>query len=219
MSDDSRLPAQNQKFMGERKRSRFIFGLTSFLYPLIERHLVPRYKDALDRLSLPSELSVLDVGTGSGILAASFAGRGHAVTGLDVSEPLLKQAKKRYPQIDFRTFDLVDLPEIASKSFGIVSCGYLLHGLSAGFREAVLKNISRIAGRYVVVFDYGSDGGWFVRLIERVEGPNYPQFIATPRETEFAGAGLEIIRSFHTSDFGEAWLCRPSPRSGTEGAG
>jgi SAM-dependent methyltransferase len=143
------------------------------------------------------------------MLAATFALRGHPVTGLDFSERLLKRARKRFQRIDFYTFDLVNLPKIPSKSFGIVSCGYFLHGLSAGFRETVLKNISRIACHCVVVFDYCCDGGWFVRLIEWIEGPNYPQFIAAPREAEFADAGLRIEKSFRTSGFGNVWLCRP----------
>ena len=207
MQESDPLQARSREFRHERKRARVLFNLISVIYPMIEWHLFPRYKDALNKLDLPAGLTVLDVATGSGILAAAFAGRGHAVTGLDLSQRMLKRARERFPAIDFRTFDLVDLPRIASGSYDIVSCGYLLHGLSAGFREAILKNIARIAGRYVLVFDYCCAGGWFVRLIEWIEGPNYPQFIATRRETEFAGAGLVIERAFRTSEFGNAWLC------------
>jgi SAM-dependent methyltransferase len=209
MRNDGAGRARSEDFRQERKRARIFFNLASVIYPVIEWHLFPRYQEALARLGLPAELTVLDVATGSGILAAAFARRGHAVAGLDLSESMLKRARRRFPQVDFRTFDLVDLPEIPARSYGIVSCGYFLHGLSAGFRETILKDIARIAGRYVVVFDYCCDEGWFVRLIEWIEGPNYPQFIATPREAEFAAAGLRIERSFRTSGFGDAWLCRP----------
>jgi len=200
---------QNDDFIRERKRSHIFFNLTAIAYPLIEWHLFPRYEKALARLDLPRQLPVLDVATGSGILAAAFARRGHAVQGLDFSERLLKRARKNFPQIDFKAFDLVALPKIPAASFAIVSCGYLLHGLSAGFRESILKNISRIASHCVVVFDYNGDGGWLVRLIERAEGPNYPQFIAASRHEEFARAGLRIDISFPTSEFGTVWLCRP----------
>jgi len=209
MKDRNPVQDRSKEFIQERKRARFFFNLTSVIYPVIERHLFPRYEEALATLGLPPELTVLDVATGSGILAAAFARRGHEVSGLDFSERLLRRARKKFPQIDFKAFDLVDLPKIPARSYGIVSCGYFLHGLSAGFRATILKNIARIAGRYVVVFDYCCDGGWFVRLIERVEGPNYPQFIAASREAEFAAAGLTIERSFRTSSFGDAWLCRP----------
>jgi len=209
MKDRNPGQDRDKDFIQERKRARYFFNLTSALYPLIERHLFPRYEEALATLGLPPELTVLDVATGSGVLAAAFAQRGHEVAGLDFSERLLKRARKRFPQIDFKAFDLVDLPKIPAQSYGIVSCGYFLHGLSTGFRETILRNISRIAGSCVVVFDYCCDGGWFVRLIERVEGPNYPHFIVASREAEFAAAGLRIERSFRTSPFGNAWLCRP----------
>jgi SAM-dependent methyltransferase len=207
MQESDPRQARSREFLHERKRARVFFNLTSVIYPLIEWHLSPRYQDALGKLDLPVELTVLDVATGSGILAAAFAGRGHAVTGLDLSERMLKRARKRFPAIDFRTFDLANLPRIASGSYDIVSCGYLLHGLSARFRETIVKNMARIAGRFVLVFDYCCDGGWFVRLIEWIEGPNYPRFIATPRDAEFTGAGLTIEREFRTSEFGNAWLC------------
>jgi SAM-dependent methyltransferase len=199
-------------FSGERKRARVFFNLAAPVYPLIERHLVPRYEKALARLALPPELTVLDLATGTGILAAAFARRGHPTTGLDFSARLLKRARKRFPPIDFRRFDLADLADIPSKSYGIVSCAYVLHGLSAGFRETVLAHIARIACCHAAIFDYHGDGGWLVRLVERVEGPNYPRFIATPREAEFAAAGLLVERSFPTSGFGAVWLCRPEQR-------
>jgi hypothetical protein len=89
-----------------------------------------------------------------------------------------RRGRRRFPGIEFRAFGLVDLPEMPSLGYGVVSCGYLLHGLSPAFREAILGNMARIAGRWVVVFDYCCDGGRSVRLIERIEGPNYPRFIA-----------------------------------------
>ncbi len=214
MNDRNPGQDRNRDFIQERKRARFFFDLTSALYPLIERHLFPRYEEALATLGLPPELTVHDVATGSGILAAAFARRGHEVAGLDFSERLLTRARKRFPQIEFKAFDLVDLPKILTQSYGIVSCGYFLHGLSPEFRTAILKNMARIARCHVVVFDYCCDGGWFVRLIERFEGPNYPQFIAASREAEFAAAGLRIERSFRTSPFGDAWLCLPEGSSG-----
>jgi SAM-dependent methyltransferase len=211
MTDRAALETPDRKFLGERNRARAFFDLAAVAYPLVEWHLAPRYRDALGRLDLPPRLTVLDTATGSGILAAAFADRGHVVTGLDLSERMLRRARKRFPAIDFRAFDLVDLPGIAANSYGIVSCGYLLHGLSVEFRGYVLENMARIAQRHVLVFDYEGDGGLLVRLIERAEGPNYPGFIASSRAAEFAAAGLKVDRVLPCSGFGAAWLC--SPRS------
>lgn len=199
----------SREFTRERKRARLFFNLTSVLYPAIERYLFPRYMEAVARLNLPVDLPVLDLATGSGILAAAFCRRGHRVTGVDFSRRLLSRAIRRFPEIEFKVFDLVDLSKIPENSYGIVACGYLLHGISPQFRKTILKHMSRIARSHVVVFDYCCDGGWFVRLIEWVEGPHYQGFIDTPREEEFASSGLGVESTFQTSGFGSMWLCRP----------
>ena len=63
--------------------------------------------------------------------------------------------------------------------------------------------------RIVLVFDYGRDGGWFVRLIEWIEGPNYPLFIAEDREQAFRRADLQLERVEQVSELGSYWLCTP----------
>jgi SAM-dependent methyltransferase len=199
-------------FLGERRRARRFFNRMSPLYPIVERHLFPQYRDVLDRLALPPELGVLDLATGTGLLAGAFAERGHAVAGLDFAERLLIRARRRFPGGDFRNLDLRHLDEIATGSYDLVSMGYFLHGLSPGFRRFILRETARIARTHVLIFDYGCDGGWFIRLVEWVEGPNYPLFIAEDRAEELGQAGLRIDREERVSDFGSYWLCSPHPR-------
>ncbi len=194
-------------FILERRKAKLFFNLVSWIYPFIELHLFPEYVKALEKLALSNQLNVLDIATGSGILANGFFERGHDIKGFDFSKGLLKRAKRKFPDIEFTKYDLIDLHKVPSNSFGIVSTGYFLHGISSDFRKFILNNISRISSKYVVVFDYCCDGGWFVRLIEKIEGPNYVQFISTSREKEFSTAGLKIEDSFQTSKFGNVWLC------------
>jgi len=84
-----------------------------------------------------------------------------------------------------------------------------LHGLSPDFRRYILRESARIAQAQVLIFDYGCDGGWFVRFIEWVEGANYPAFIAEDRMQELRRAALRIDRQERVSDFGNYWLCTP----------
>ena len=178
------------------------------IYPFIERSLIPAYRTALEKLDLDSGLSALDLATGTGILAAAFAERGHPTTGIDFAASLLNRARKKFPSVTFREMDLVELDGIPDRSFGIVSMGYFLHGVDAVFRKEVLTEAARIATDYVVVFDYGRRGNFLVRFIEWVEGPHYPGYLAASRDAEFRDAGLEIVDDFPTSGFGQVWVCR-----------
>jgi SAM-dependent methyltransferase len=201
-----------EAFLDERRRARRFFNRMSPLYPIVERHLFPQYGDVLARLALPSELSVLDLATGTGHLAGAFAERGHGVTGLDFADKLLNRARRRFSRVDFRNLDIRHLDRIGSCAYDLVSMDYFLHGLSPEFRRFILWETARIARTNVFIFDYGCDGGWFIRFIEWIEGPNYPVFIAEDRERELGKAGLRIDREERVSDFGSYWLCTPPSR-------
>ena len=203
---DQRLTKQ---FCEEGKRTQRFFNRMWPLYPIVELHLFPQYRKSLSKIDLRPELSVLDLATGTGILAGAFSERGHKVLGLDFADKLLKRACRRFPQVEFRNFDLLHLDRIESDAYDIVSMGYFLHGLSPDFRLFCLRESVRIARGHVVIFDYGCNGGWFLRFIEWIEGPNYPAFIAVDREQELQGVGLQIDRVERVSDFGNYWLCSP----------
>jgi SAM-dependent methyltransferase len=201
-----------EAFLDERRRARRFFNRMSPLYPIVEHHLFPQYRDVLARLALPPALSVLDLATGTGLLAGAFAERGHTVTGLDFADKLLNRARQRFPQVDFRNHDLRYLDRIGTGAYDLVSMGYFLHGLSPDFRRFIVQGTARIARTHVLIFDYGRDGGWFIRFIEWIEGPNYPVFVAENRAEELDKAGLRIDREERVSDFGGYWLCTPSSR-------
>ena len=193
---------------GERSRARRFFNLVSVIYPLIERSLTPAYRRALRKLKLDPGLSVMDLATGTGILAAAYAERGHPTTGIDFAANLLSRARRKFPEVTFREMDLVELDGIPDGSFGIVSIGYFLHGVDAEFRQEVLAEATRISSDYVIVFDYGRPGNFLVRFIEWVEDSHYLGFLASSRDAEYREAGLEIVKDFPTSDFGQVWVCR-----------
>ena len=203
------MHAPDRPFLEERRRAQRFFNRVSVLYPVVERHLSPQYRQSLCAIDLPRELSVLDLAAGTGLLAGAFSERGHPVTGLDFADKLLRRARQRFPRVDFRSFDLLHLDRIEARAYDVVSMGYLLHGLSPDFRRFVLRESARIARAHVLVFDYGCDGGWFVRFIEWIEGPNYPLFIAEDREQAFRRADLQLERVEQVSEFGSYWLCAP----------
>jgi len=208
----SKRSEYNGEFISERKKAKIFFNFVAIVYPFIENHLFPEYKRAVKKLSLSNQLNILDMATGTGILAAAFNERGHSVKGLDFSRKLLKRAKKKFKNIEFENFDLINLSEIRSNSYDIVTTGYLLHGVSPEFRKYIIENMARIAKKYVIVFDYCCDGGWLVRLIEWIEGSDYMEFISSPIKEKFEEVGLKIERSFMTSKIGNVWLCSKETR-------
>jgi SAM-dependent methyltransferase len=49
---------------------------------------------------------VLDAGCGTGRVAARLAGLGHTVTGVDVDESMVAEARRRWPDLEWRVCDL-----------------------------------------------------------------------------------------------------------------
>jgi SAM-dependent methyltransferase len=70
--------------------------------------------------------TVLDIGTGSGIFAEAFAGRGFVVTGVDVQEAMLEAARAHVPGARFERAASEDLP-FADGSFDLCFLGLVLH--------------------------------------------------------------------------------------------
>jgi ubiquinone/menaquinone biosynthesis C-methylase UbiE len=98
-----------------------------------------------------SLLSVLDVGTGTGVFAEAFARLGIAASGIDIRADLLAVAREHLPSGDFVQGRAEKLP-FADDSFDLVFLGHVLH-------EAVdpleaLKEARRVARVRVVVLEW-----------------------------------------------------------------
>ena len=193
--------------MNENEKARRFFNRIAFVFPVIEANLLPEYRRALRKLDLDTNLSVLDLATGTGILAGAFAERGHPTTGYDFAEKMLKRARKKFPQVHFEHFDLSAAEQIPDKSFDIVSMGYFLHGVHPDFQKRILEHSARIAQKQVVIFDYCCKGNWLVDLIEWIEGSHYNHFVSADRKKEFRSAGLKIVTELNLSDYGSVWVC------------
>jgi len=212
---------EREELAGERRRIRRFFNRVAPAFHVIDRNLLPAYREVLAALEFDPSLTVLDVATGTGTLALAFAERGHTVAGLDFAERLLARARRRLPRADLHLMDLAGLPRFPDRSYDIVAMAYLLHGLPLRLRRFTLCEAGRLARRHVLVFDYPGPGPWYVRIIEAIEGPHYPGFVARPFPEIATSSDLEVVRSGETSRHGGWWLCRPRSlsvhRQGTSG--
>jgi len=196
----------------EREKTRRFFDRTGAAFLVIERVVVPEYRELLARLRLPHDLTVLDLGTGTGALALALAERGHPVVGFDFSEKLLRRARRLVPNATFEAHDITELDDVPDRSYDLVVMSYVLHGMSPALRTSVLRAAARIAKRQVLVIDYRRSGNALTRLIEWVEGPHYFEFVKTPFSETLHACGLTVSERTKTRTGGGAWLCVPNPQ-------
>lgn len=98
--------------------------------------------------------SILDIGTGTGYLARVFAKQGAQVTGVDISEELIEEAKKLdekdHVHIRYLNARAEHLP-FSSSEFDVVTAGQCWHWFQA---DQVLEEVSRVLhahGKLVIV--------------------------------------------------------------------
>jgi ubiquinone/menaquinone biosynthesis C-methylase UbiE len=89
--------------------------------------------------------TVLDIGTGSGIFAEAFSGRGLAVTGIDVQKAMLESARAHVPAARFELAASEALP-FPDGAFDLCFLGLVLHetkepgrAVREAFRSCVLR--------------------------------------------------------------------------------
>ena len=88
-------------------------------------------------------VSVLDLGCGTGTMAARLGRAGHPVTGLDFSPAMLAAARETAPQARFVQGELVlPLPKaLAGERYDCIVATYSLHHLPDGEKYALLRGL------------------------------------------------------------------------------
>ena len=104
---------------------------------------------------------VLDAGCGSGVYAATLADRGADVTGVDVSEAMLAEARERVPAATFHRADLADgLDVLETDSVDVVLCQHVFSHLPdlrpalAAFERVLVDGGVLVVSTHNPVHDY-----------------------------------------------------------------
>lgn len=94
---------------------------------------------------IPARARVLDLACGTGRVAIPLAGRGYAVSGLDISDRVLQVARHEAPELDLRRGDMRDLPW-ESGSFDAVVNMWTAFGYfpTRAEDERVLAEVARV---------------------------------------------------------------------------
>lgn len=129
--------------------------------------------------------TVLDIGTGSGIFAEAFAGRGLQVTGVDVQEPMLEAARRYVPGARFERAVSEALP-FSDGSFDLCFMGLVLHETSEPLRA--IQEAYRACAQRTAVLEWP--------YLEQAAGPPLEDRLKTDDVLGLAsGAGFARVRT------------------------
>jgi SAM-dependent methyltransferase len=112
----------------------------SFIGRVTRRATVP----LLDAAQVKAGWRVLDLATGPGHVAAEAAGRGAAVTGVDIATAMVELARRNYPGLTFEQGDAEALP-FADASFDAVVANFAI--LHVGRPERAAAEMERVLAR------------------------------------------------------------------------
>jgi len=102
----------------EAQREYFRSRISVFLQPIPEE-ILARTRKIAESAGLNEGSQVLDVGTGTGALIVHFLELGVKqanITGVDLSEEMLKNARERFPEVNFVRADILDADTVIGKA-------------------------------------------------------------------------------------------------------
>jgi SAM-dependent methyltransferase len=182
------------------------------------RHVAEHYiekRTGLIKDLLPIGGLVLDVGCGTGQLAAAIAGEGYDVFGVDLAPSMIRKARQRGLAGTFAAVTTA-LP-FAADSFDLALTVATLHHLETP--ERVAKTVSQMArvvrpNGFVVLWDHNPANPYWPILMRRVPQDSGDERLVPLNELllDVRQAGLRphrVFRSGFTPDFLPAWLARP----------
>jgi predicted TPR repeat methyltransferase len=133
------------------------------------QYQVPHQLVALLQPRANGPLAILDLGCGTGQVGAALGGKGHQLTGVDLSPKMLAQAKARNVYQELRLGEIhASLRGIDSERFDAVFAADVL--IYIGALEELFREAARIL----------RSGGWFVFSTEECDSPDY-RLLATGR--------------------------------------
>jgi demethylmenaquinone methyltransferase / 2-methoxy-6-polyprenyl-1,4-benzoquinol methylase len=154
----------------------------------------------VEMAAAPRGSRVLDAATGTGSQAMAFAGAGCEVTGIDLSEEMVRIAlsKDGRGKATFLNADASDMP-FKDGSFDVSVISFALHDMPGPMREAALGELVRVTapGGTVMVVDYEIPQDFVHRLfirymMARHENVYVPSYFDYDLEGALKGLGTNI---------------------------
>ena len=149
----------------------------------LDRALLSAFAEQV-RPAGPGPGRVWDVGCGPGHVTAFLCGLGLDAAGIDLSDGMVAQARKRHPDLDFSTGSMTALPAPDASWDGLVSFYSLIHMIDDADLRAALAEYRRVL----------ADGGLLLLAVHAGEEVRH--------SAEWFGAEVDVSFRF----FDPAWL-------------
>lgn len=162
-----------------------------------------RTQGRFDRMGVPefsrveSHETVLEVGAGTGNFLSLFAGRARRLIGLDLTQGMLEQARKRHPAQELVVGDGFKLP-LRNRSIDLVASAQALHHI---FRPVPLltemRRVCARGGRVLIVDQLATESYEQIAFMNELEALRDPSHATSRPRSAFRtivmAAGLEIV--------------------------
>jgi len=171
---------------------------------------IDRIKEEIaDRWIEPGQ-AVLEIGCGTGGLAARMAARGARVVAIDVSEPMLALARTTAPAVELHHMTAVEIGDLGAERFDRIVATLSLSELSEAEVDHVVRGAARLlrpGGRLVVADEVPPASGWGRLLATMVRAPLAALTFLLTQNTTHALKGLDGrleaagLRRVHRQDY------------------
>jgi ubiquinone/menaquinone biosynthesis C-methylase UbiE len=113
----------------------------------------------------PDVETVLDLGCGDGTYTAAIARSRPTlrIVGVDAAEEAVREARRRYSGIEFRTADALDASTYPDRTFDLAIARGVLHHLSDP--ATAVRNLARVARRVIIIEPNGNNP--VLKIIEK----------------------------------------------------
>jgi putative AdoMet-dependent methyltransferase len=173
-----------------------------------EAWIFDQYNSVLDKVVEYCELSknnylvVLDIGIGTGNLAARFLQEGLHVIGIDPSKEMRKICKNKYPDLQVRGGDFLNI-HLAPRSVDVIVSSYAFHHLTSTQKETSIPKMKRVLkpkGR-VVIADLMFKNVLEEERIKLELRESYRTDVIEVIEDEYFGSFDDLSKAFNTEGF------------------
>jgi putative AdoMet-dependent methyltransferase len=134
----------------------------------------------------------LDIGTGTGNLAAKFMERGASMSGIDQSKEMLRQCRLKLPALEARIGNFLALPYL-EEQFDFIVSSFAFHHLNSDQQLLALEEIRRVSkpdGRISIAALMNSDA----RSGSANDNSHYPELRTLTHWFEVNGYRVETIQ-------------------------